>query len=80
MGRTRIKEIVEVAAVFDPAARPVKFRWNGRVYPVEEVTFKWSSTDGETRRIHYSVHDGATLFELSYDTVAMRWTLEGVEP
>lgn len=76
---TDIKEIVTVVAVFDKGMRPAKFKWNGRVYSVKEVTYEWKSTHGSTQMLHFSVTDGASLYELAYNPSTFVWTLEGVE-
>ena len=80
MAITHIGEGVEVAAIFSPDIKPVKFRWKTKIHPVEEVTYSWSSTLGLTRLLHFSVTSGSSLFELSYNISDMRWTLERVEP
>ncbi|OGQ51850.1 MAG: hypothetical protein A3J24_03830 [Deltaproteobacteria bacterium RIFCSPLOWO2_02_FULL_53_8] len=76
---TEIRESIKVMAVFDRDIRPVKFKWHGRVYPVKEITHRWSSRSGSVRSLHFAVSDGATLFDIAYNTVSMRWTLEGVD-
>ncbi len=76
---TDIKEIVKVVAVFDKGMRPAKFKWNGRVYSIKEVTYEWKSMQGMAQVSHFSVTDGASLYELSYNPSTMAWTLEGVE-
>ena len=76
---TIIGETVEVAAVFAGSIRPVKFRWKGRVYIVREVTYRWRTVEGSERVVHFSVTDGATLFELAYKQSSMTWSLEKVE-
>lgn len=76
---TDIKETVTVVAVFDKGMRPAKFKWNGRVYSVKEVTYEWKSAQGRAQVHHYSVTDGASLYELSYNPSTFVWTLEGVE-
>ncbi len=78
---TLIREPVEVIALFDcgmSPLRPLRFRWKGRVFRVRHITFTWSTMDGSAPVIHFSVHDGATLYELSYNKSTMKWTLEGV--
>lgn len=76
---TDIKEVVKVVAVFDKGMRPARFKWKGRVYSVKEVTCEWRSAKGSTQVLHFSVSDGASLYELSYNPSTMAWTLEGVE-
>ncbi len=73
---TEIKEAIKVMAVFDKEMVPVKFRWKGRVYPVKEVTYTWKSREGDASIVHFSVTDGATLYELSYNQSTMKWTIE----
>jgi hypothetical protein len=74
-----IREPVKVIAVFDKGIRPVKFRWNDRVYPVKEITYTWRSKEGQASIMHFSVTDGYTLFELTYNQSTMKWALEQVE-
>lgn len=85
---TEIGEAIKVMAVFDKGGRggqggrevrPVKFRWNDRVYPVKEITYTWTTREGSASVLHFAVTDGATLFELSYNLSTMRWALEQVE-
>lgn len=80
---TEIGEPIKVMAVFDEGGqggvRPVKFRWRGRVYPVCEVTYTWRTREGSAAVIHFSVTDGATLYELAYNLSTMGWSLEQVD-
>ncbi|TAN60897.1 hypothetical protein EPN18_07725 [bacterium] len=76
---TEIKESIKVMAVFDAGAapvKPVKFKWRGRVYPIKEITCTWRTKDGIADVVHFAVTDGATLYEISYNQLTMRWTLE----
>ncbi len=79
MTATEIRERVDVIAVFDAGVRPVKFKWKGRVYPVKETTYTWTSMEGSARLIHFSVTDGACLFEIIYNTSTLKWSLLRVE-
>lgn len=76
---TEISEKIKVMAVFEKGVRPVKFKWRGRVYPVKEITYTWASKEGEASILHFSVTDGATLFELAYNQKELEWTLNGVD-
>lgn len=75
----RIGEIINVVAVFDPGLRPARFRWKDRVYPVKEITYTWTSKRGGAGVTHFSVSDGASLYELAYNHSTMRWSIEEVE-
>jgi hypothetical protein len=74
-----IKEDIKVIAVFDRGVKPVKFRWRGRLYAITEVTHSWSSKDGSSSILHFSVTDGASLFELAYNQGSLRWSIEASE-
>lgn len=79
MSTTVIKEPINVIAVFDSGLRPVKFKWKGKIYPISEITYRWSSREGSSTIVHFSVTDGATLYELAYNTATMKWILERTE-
>ncbi|MEK6590564.1 MAG: hypothetical protein AABZ11_07785 [Nitrospinota bacterium] len=80
---TEIKEPIKVMAIFDKDGRhgvmPVKFKWNNRVYPVKEITYTWRTKEGNASVLHFSVTDGASLYELTYNQSTMKWSLEQVE-
>lgn len=58
--------------------RPVRFRWAGRLHEVREITYIWTTKEGQAKVHHFSVSDGDTLYELSFDTTSLLWRLEGV--
>jgi len=74
-----IGEGIKVIAVFDRGVTPVKFRWRGRLYAIREVTHSWSTMDGASSILHFSVTDGQTLFELAYNRASLRWSIEASE-
>lgn len=74
-----IREGIKVIAVFDRGVTPVKFRWRGRLYAIKEVTHSWSTKEGASSILHFSVTDGATLFELAYDRASLVWSIEACE-
>ena len=59
--------------------RPVRFRWSGRLLEVREITYRWESRLGQSRLYHFAVTDGASLYELSFDSGSLLWSIEGVE-
>ena len=75
---TIVREPIEVIALFDHGIKPLRFRWKGAVYQVQEITFSWTTMSGAASVLHFSAYDGATLYELSYNKATLRWTLEGV--
>ncbi len=89
---TTIDETINVIAIFESpppcpgndspcyeAMRPVKFRWRGRLYPVEEITFRWQTNDGRSTLLHFSVSDGRALYELTCNKDSLKWHLGSIE-
>jgi len=58
--------------------RPVMFIWRNREYRVQDVTYVWRETLGQAEVYHFTVSDGANVFELSYNAKALDWTISGV--
>ncbi|TVM03168.1 MAG: hypothetical protein CV087_06555 [Candidatus Brocadia sp. WS118] len=79
---TEINEPIKVGAIFgdnDKKLKPVWFVWSGRKYNIREVTYIWTEKMGKTSRYHYTVTDGADLFDISYSTDTLLWALHSVE-
>ncbi len=78
---TEIGERVEVAVLFGRGekVRPVWFLWNGRKIKIREITYRWTEQEGEEVFFHFSVTDGASLYELAYSTKKLLWELVAVE-
>ncbi|OGS21095.1 MAG: hypothetical protein A2252_05530 [Elusimicrobia bacterium RIFOXYA2_FULL_39_19] len=77
---TTINEQIKVGAVFEKEIiRPKWFVHNGRKHAVEEITYTWKTCEGDAQLIHFSVTEGGTLFEISYNQKTLTWLLEKVE-
>ena len=76
-----IGETISVIASFGLPykIRPVRFRWSGRLLPINDITYSWKTRDGESIIYHFSVSDGKTLYELSFNTTSLLWKLENLE-
>jgi len=76
-----IGESISVIAAFgiSERLRPLRFKWSGRRIDIKDVTYEWTTHEGKSRLLHFSVTDGSTLYELSFDTNAISWRIEGVE-
>ncbi len=59
--------------------RPVKFRWAGRLFEIKGITYAWNTQDGQSKKYHFSVTDGKSLYEISFDTSSLLWMLENLE-
>jgi hypothetical protein len=87
MVSNRINESVKVYAVYNEAGnrhsphdrlKPVMFVWRNQEYRVQDVTYVWRESRGESELYHYAVSDGANVYELCYETHSFNWTLSSV--
>ncbi len=75
-----IDEPVAVVATFHGGRiRPMSFRWAGRLIRIRRVTYEWTKRDGLRMIYFFSVTDGKTLYNLSYETDTLSWHLQAVE-
>jgi hypothetical protein len=76
-----VGETISVIASFGlpHKIRPLRFKWSGKLLEVKEVTFFWTEKEGQKNIYHFSVSDGRTLYELSFDAIALLWRLETLE-
>lgn len=76
-----IKENISVIASFGLPykIRPVRFRWNGKLFDIKEITYSWQTKEGQTKIYHFSITDGETLYELSFNTTSLLWSIEKIE-
>ena len=76
-----IGEQVYVVAAFgrSPRLKPLRFNWSDRQVDIKEITYEWVTFTGKSKLLHFSVTDGSTLYELSFDSNSILWKLEGVE-
>lgn len=58
--------------------KPLKFRWSGRLMPVRDITYSWRTREGESNIYHFSVSDGKTLYEISFNAASLVWRLENL--
>jgi hypothetical protein len=59
--------------------KPISFTWSGRLIEIKEVTYAWKTKEGQKDLHHFSVTDGSTLFELTFDAVSLLWKIESLE-
>jgi len=83
----RLSENVKVYAIYNETGDrkfphdklgPVMFIWRNREYRVQDVTYVWREIQGQAEVYHFTVSDGASVFELSYNAKALDWTISGV--
>ena len=67
---------VDVCARFSRGnITPLWFLWRGRKYDIQRVTFSWEERRGKAMVKHFSVTDGASVFEIGYDSEKLDWKL-----
>jgi hypothetical protein len=76
-----IGETISVIASFSMPYRikPLRFRWSGKQFEIRDITYAWQTMEGQTKIYHFSVTDGRTLYELSFDTGSLLWKIENLE-
>jgi hypothetical protein len=75
-----IYEGIEVISLFkNGKIRPLRFKWNGRVYKVNRLNGHWVSPQGYNKQYHFSIiADSCDYFEIMFDTANFEWQLARV--
>jgi hypothetical protein len=55
----------------------IKFKWNSKVYKVDQVTNRWKIPDGAGFRTHFIVicKENEMICELSFNHTDMKWEI-----
>jgi hypothetical protein len=48
-------------------------------HEIKELTYTWKTKEGQRDVHHFSVTDGSTLFELTFDAVSLLWEIESID-
>ncbi len=77
-----MSEKVSVFALFgmDRPITPLRFRWNGRDINIKKVNYVWKSKRGDTTVWHFSVSGEGAVYQLSFDTRSLIWSIDNAEP
>ena len=77
----QVGEDITVLASFGTPYRikPLSFTWSGRTIEIKEVTYTWKTKEGQKDLHHFSVTDGNSLFELTFDAVSLLWRIEALD-
>jgi hypothetical protein len=79
MNITRVDQIIKVAAVFEGAnIKPRWFTWVNRKFEVKKIAMTWKSYEGAARLVHFSVTDGSTLYEITFNNKNYEWRLDKI--
>ena len=76
-----VGETISVIASFGQSykIKPVRFNWSGKLFEIKEITYTWKTRVGKKNIHPFSVTDGRTLYELTFDTNSLLWRLENLE-
>ena len=76
----QLNENISVVASFGLPykLKPARFKWNGRLIEVSEVTYQWQTREGADRLYHFAVTDGNNTYELSFNSSSLVWNIEGI--
>ena len=75
-----IYEPIEVITHFQEGRlRPLRFKWNGRVYKIRQWNGFWINRQGSNRQYHFSVQaDNSDFVELMFDDADLQWQIARV--
>lgn len=74
-----IHEAIQVVGVYRQRRfKPVKFQWQQRVLPVDEITMETELRDGGIKQRMYSVVSGGNVYRLLFNRDSEEWWLEEV--
>jgi len=75
-----LNESIKVGVVFkNGCAFPCWFDYRGRKTTVRAVTYTWRQKAGSATWLHFTVTDGANVYELAFQPEQLTWRLEAVE-
>ena len=77
----QVGETINVIASFGSSCRirPLRFRWSGRLFEVKEITYTWKTREGQGNIYHFSLTDGKSLYEITFNADSLIWRLENLE-
>jgi len=75
-----IYEAIEVISLFkEGKIKPLRFKWNGRVYRISRLNGHWVNPKGYDKQYHFSlIADNSDYFEIMFDTATFEWQIARV--
>ncbi len=72
-----LNDPVDVLTAFQGGRlRPLRFRWQGRVVRIRQVSGEWVRREGQALLRYFAVEsEGGESYELCFDARGPRWTL-----
>jgi len=75
----QIGDPIRMLAVFSGGSvEPLRFRWNGRTYPIDQINGRWIDRQCDGYRLHYSVQVGEETYYLHFASGEVQWWLDQV--
>ncbi len=76
----KINERIDTLVFFDGSQiKPLRFRWNGRIYRIKEVTANWQTRRGIYIQKRFTAVDRSeNYFQLCYDLSKTGWSITSV--
>jgi len=73
---TFLNDPIDVIATFTKnKVRPIRMRWQDRLYEIKQVHLVHEGREGTKRLFYFSVSDEANAFKLKLDTEILEWRL-----
>lgn len=74
-----IGEFITVSAVFKKGKIfPQWFKWKGRKYNVEQITYYWKDKKGEENLHYFSVNDRIDTYQICLNDKYLNWKITKV--
>jgi hypothetical protein len=72
-----IYESIEVISLFkEGKIKPLRFKWNGRVYRINRLNGHWVNPKGYDKQYYFSlIADNSDYFEIMFDTSSFEWQI-----
>lgn len=75
----KINQKIWVAGAYKNSSfQPVKFEWNKRLFPIQEITLQSDLRDGQIQKRFYSVVSGKEVYRLEFNRSSEIWYLREI--
>lgn len=72
----KINEVISVLGVYSKSGLiPKKFKWNERVFQINQITLSNEVRDGSIYKRLYSVVSGSEVYRLEFNRTTEQWRL-----
>lgn len=75
MYQTINKEIAVIGVYARSRFIPKKFKWDNKIFPIQEITLSNDTRDGIIKKRFYSVICGTEVYRLEFNRDSEKWLL-----